>query len=242
MHGFGWRGQLGYIAPSTLERQGPEWYRVVPAGCALITTTLRIAALNEENITRSLGLMDEAVDHLVGTGAEAIYLGGIPPFRWGGAPLVQDVMGRIEQRSGLAAGTDLTALVEGLETLGARSVALISPFEAHLDEFIASYLGDKGIRVHRVPGLGIPRNVDIARLPFAMPHQMARQHREIVEAADAIFIACGRFGSIDGIAAMETDFRRPVITANQAMVWWGLRALQVREPICGFGRLLETLA
>lgn len=239
MSTFGWRGQMGYIAPSTLERQAEEWYQVVPKGCGLLTTTLRIAALDKDNIDRSLGLIDEAVEHLVNTGAGNIYLGGIPPFRWGGHPLVVEVMERIKEKTGLPTSTDLIALSDAIAALDIKSFALISPFEDHLDQFIEDYYKEQGVDVAIIKGVSLKRQIDYAKLPLTIPYDLARKNADLIESVDAIFVACGRFGTIDIIEPMEIDFKKPVLTTNQLMIWWGLRSLQIKQSIKGYGVLLE---
>ena len=236
---FGWRCLMGYIAPSTLERQAQEWYKIVPKGCGFIATTLRIAALDKENIDKSLGLIDEAVGHLVNTGAENIYLGGIPPFRWGGQSLVTEVMERIREKTQLPVSTDLLALIDAITALKIKSFALISPFEDHLDQFIKDYFEQQDIRVSIINGVSLTRQIDYAKLPLTTPYELARKNYSLIKAVDAIFIACGRFGSVDIIEPMEADFGKPVLMCNQLQIWWGLRSLQINEPIKGYGILLE---
>ena len=44
---------------------------------------------------------------------------------------------------------------------------------------------------------------------------------------------------IDVIEAIETDLGKPVVTANQASVWYCLRLMGINDPIEGYGRLMK---
>ncbi|MDX2156297.1 MAG: hypothetical protein SFW09_07285 [Hyphomicrobiaceae bacterium] len=56
--------------------------------------------------------------------------------------------------------------------------------------------------------------------------------------ADCVLIAGTGFRCVGIIEALEADLGRPVVTANQASLWHGLRLSGVRTGIAGYGRLL----
>ena len=47
--------------------------------------------------------------------------------------------------------------------------------------------------------------------------------------------------TIEIIDKLEKDLRVPVVTCVQAAIWNCMRLLDIREPIDGFGRLLENI-
>jgi len=51
----------------------------------------------------------------------------------------------------------------------------------------------------------------------------------------------GNFPTMDWIAAWERQFRKPVITTNQAALWAVLQSMKFALPLPGKGRLLEEL-
>jgi maleate isomerase len=59
--------------------------------------------------------------------------------------------------------------------------------------------------------------------------------------ADAIYIACPRWPTVDIIAALEADTGKPVVAAAAAMVWGALRALKIMDCQSGYGRLMDSL-
>jgi maleate isomerase len=62
--------------------------------------------------------------------------------------------------------------------------------------------------------------------------------RSLPTGADGVVIAGNGFGSAQAAAALETDLSVPVVTANQACVWYFLQTMRTRVPVQGYGRLL----
>ena len=57
--------------------------------------------------------------------------------------------------------------------------------------------------------------------------------------ADGVLIAGTGFRCVGIIDALEADLGRPVVTANQASLWHGLKLSGVAAPVNGYGRLLQ---
>jgi len=51
----------------------------------------------------------------------------------------------------------------------------------------------------------------------------------------------GNFPTINSIAGWEREFKKPVVTTNQASFWAMLQMLKTGDRIPGFGRLLEEV-
>ena len=56
---------------------------------------------------------------------------------------------------------------------------------------------------------------------------------------EAIFISCTNFRTIEIIQTLEEKTSKPVVTSNQATLWYALRKLGLKDEIKGYGRLLE---
>ena len=57
--------------------------------------------------------------------------------------------------------------------------------------------------------------------------------------AEAVFISCSNFRTLDIIEAVERETGKPVITSNQAAMWGSLRGIGDRRVISGAGRLFQ---
>ena len=132
-------------------------------------------------------------------------------------------------------------VVDGLRTLGARNVIAVSPFIEARNLEIKSFLEASGFAVAAIKGLGLTKNIDFASqspdAAYSLAYGAAKAHPE----ADAIYIACPRWPSVDIIAALEADTGKAVVAAPAAMVWGALKALRISDCQPGFGRLMDSL-
>lgn len=55
--------------------------------------------------------------------------------------------------------------------------------------------------------------------------------------ADAVFIGGNGLRAIGAIQRLERKLRRPVLTANQVLLWQALRRLGVAERVARYGRV-----
>jgi len=60
--------------------------------------------------------------------------------------------------------------------------------------------------------------------------------------AQAVFVGGNGFRSVGVIAALEEELARPVLTANQVLLWGMLRAIRSRVSLQGYGRLFTVPA
>jgi len=56
---------------------------------------------------------------------------------------------------------------------------------------------------------------------------------------DGIFVTGGCFRILESLDALEKDMGKPVVMTTAANMWRCLQLVGVKDPICGFGQLLE---
>ena len=57
--------------------------------------------------------------------------------------------------------------------------------------------------------------------------------------ADALFISCTAIRALDVVERIEQAIGKPVVTANQAMIWQSLRLSGCQTTVDGYGELLR---
>lgn len=144
-----------------------------------------------------------------------------------------------ENAGGIPALTSAMAIGEAAQALGLRRVALISPYSEEVNGRARRYFeGKYGLAVAAIEGFAASDSYMIGKLgPENARDAFARIDRPEIE---AFIVPGGNFPTMGSIAGWEGEFKKPVITTNQAVVWAVLHRLGSADTISGVGRLLET--
>ncbi|MEV7340881.1 aspartate/glutamate racemase family protein [Streptomyces sp. NPDC093544] len=116
------------------------------------------------------------------------------------------------------------ALLEALDELGARRIALVTPYTVSVTQSLEEYLSEAGITVTGRAYMGLTSH--IWKVPYREVVEMARA--SVLDSADALFISCTNLPTYDVIPQLEAELRIPVISANQVTMWAALRHLGTR--------------
>jgi maleate isomerase len=129
------------------------------------------------------------------------------------------------------------AAVDALRTLDVQRLALIHPpwFDAELDSLGAAYFEDQGMEVVYHEPCGLPSDQSKVEPEELYEWACARVPAD----AQGVFIGGNGFRAVGVIDALERELDRPVLTANQVLLWAALRAAEAPVPVTGYGRLFN---
>ncbi|MFJ3928638.1 MULTISPECIES: aspartate/glutamate racemase family protein [unclassified Streptomyces] len=116
------------------------------------------------------------------------------------------------------------ALIEALQELGARRIAVLTPYTESVTRALEDFLAQADVAVTGRAFLGLTRH--IWKVPYREVADMAR--RVVSADADALFVSCTNLPTYDVIPQLEAELRMPVVSANQVTMWSALRAIGVR--------------
>jgi len=147
---------------------------------------------------------------------------------------------RMSVGSGAPAITSAQAVGRAARALGARRVALVSPYSDAVSERAARYFKARhGLDPIALEGFRATDAYAIGQLgPEQAREAFARIDRPEIE---AFLVPGGNFPTMPFVAAWEREFKKPVVTTNQASVWAMLRAFNAADRLPDFGRLLAEL-
>lgn len=134
--------------------------------------------------------------------------------------------------------TSAGALVQALELMGARRIAVVAPYMKPLTELVVDYIRNEGFEVVDTRALEISDNLAVGR------HDPARLP-EIVRGMDTgdadviVLSACVQMPSLPAVAYVEAMTGKPVITAAIATTYAMLKALDLPRVVPGAGALLS---
>ena len=147
---------------------------------------------------------------------------------------------RMSAGAGVPAITSAQAVGRAVRALGARRIALVSPYSEAVNARAAQYFKTK----HRLDtialeGFGATDAYAIGKLgPQNAREAFARIDRPEIE---VFVVPGGNFPTMSSVDAWEREFKKPVVTTNQASMWAMLRVFDSADRLPGFGRLLSDV-
>jgi maleate isomerase len=182
--------------------------------------------------------VDEAVELLATAPVSAIGYGFTSSAYVIGAEAEASMVSRLQERAGgvpVVASTD--ASVRALRALGAERLALIQPpwFDAELTDLAATYFRTQQFDVRFCASAELQSD-QRAIEPESLHDWVTTR---VPDDAEAICIGGNGFRAVGTIEAMERDLNRPVVTANQALLWGLLASVQKTSRPNGYGQLFS---
>lgn len=238
---YGARGRIGLITLASDTSVLPEYTRLLPAGVAVypapivlprgeVTPAALAEMLADDQLERAAALLTWAgVDAIVFACTSGSLVHGIGWDR--------ELIGRIERASGKPATTTTTAVLAALHAVGARTLAIATPYIDEVNAIERRFFEASGFRVAGMAGLGCGTDAEIGRLDPA--DAIALVAGVDSTEADTVFISCTNFHCLPAVAALERRLGKPVVTSNLAGAWAALRRIGVEDAIPGYGRLLS---
>ncbi len=144
-----------------------------------------------------------------------------------------------EARPGIACTTPITAALAGFEALGARRIALLTPYVDEINQMMRRYIEERGVGVPVMGSFNHENDLEVARIsPTSIRAAVLDlgRHADV----DAVFISCTSLRLVDAVESLEADLGKPVTSSNHALAWHCLRLAGYSDPLPGFGRLLST--
>lgn len=127
------------------------------------------------------------------------------------------------------------AMVDAARLLGAERAFLVSPpwFDARLTELGRQYFVSAGLDVAAAASADLPS--DQRSITPGPLHAWVVANTP--EEAEVVIIGGNGFRSVGVIDALELDLYRPVVTANQALLWACVTRAGSSARVVGYGRL-----
>jgi maleate isomerase len=183
--------------------------------------------------------VDTAVDQLVGLAPRVILFAFTSSSYAFGAEADKAVRARLERHSRkIPVLFTCPAATEALRVLGARRLALIHPpwFTEEMNAQGVNYFQAKGFEVVRSTRISPSRS--FTEVPPRELYEWTK--RNVPNQAEAVFVGGNGLRAIGAIHALEEGLRKPVLTANQVLLWQALRTAGVASKVTQYGRVFSA--
>lgn len=132
------------------------------------------------------------------------------------------VAGMVEAGAPIAVTTS-GAVTAAAHALGARKMAVVTPYDEAVGAKLRVYLNEAGVEVTAHNDMCLTGR--IWTVPYEVTADLAR--RSAQSGGDAVFLSCTNLRTYDLIASLERELGVPVLTANQVTMWAVLAAAGV---------------
>lgn len=152
----------------------------------------------------------------------------------------EQITKRMSEAAGVPAVTSARAIGLAVRALGARRIALVSPFPIPVLERAKSHYTDKyGLEVVALESFSGADSIIYPTLgPDEARDAIARTDRPEIE---VFVVPAGNLPTMSFVPRWERAVGKPVISTNQAALWAMLQIMRVDEKLPGLGRLLEEM-
>lgn len=184
--------------------------------------------------------VDDAIGLLSTAPVQAIGYGFTSSAYVIGATGEDAMIARLRDRAGgLPVVAPCAAAVTALHAMGAVRLAVLSPpwFDAELHDLGCDYYGAAGFDVDFSASCDLPSSQSMIT-PEDL-HDWVLAH--VPDTVDAVTIGGNGFRAVGVIEALESKLGRPVLTANQVLLW-AMMAAAGADPhlVNGYGRVFGT--
>jgi maleate isomerase len=242
--------RIGQIVPSsntTMETEIPEMLRarerVEPERFTFHSSRMRMKKVTREELQAMDAESDRCAAELADARVDVVgyaCLVAIMSMGRGYHCQSQNRLQQVTANEGHAVPvvTSAGALVDGLKTIGAKKVAMVSPYLKPLTKLVADYIEAEGVEVIDTISLEIADNVEVGRRD---PMALVDIYKGLkYEGADAIVLSsCVQMPSLAAIPVVERECGLPVITAAASTTYQMLKRLGLEAYAPNAGALLS---
>jgi maleate isomerase len=245
---MGWRARIGLVYPDDSDSDD-DYYTMVPPDVT-VHVSRNYAPWTEdtiESVTMQLqdGYIEEAAKLLAPIQCDSVGYACSSGSFVGGPGYDKKIIALLEDVTGSPATTGTTACSKALRALGVTRVAVATPYEKERNEILREVLAADGFEIVSFEAIRVPKEVrdfyESVGLGLAniLSPEMAYRLGKKADCSEAqgVLIACTSFRTEPMIEPLERDLGKPVVTANQAVMWDSVRLAGVQARVNGLGSL-----
>lgn len=121
-------------------------------------------------------------------------------------------------RPGVAVTNPITAVKARLQSLNAKRIALLTPYEPQVSNAMSEHLQASGFEITRFGAFGEKQEAKVVRIDRASVCAAIESIGSTKE-CDCVFASCTNLRTLDLIDEMAEKIGKPVISSNSALGW-----------------------
>ncbi|MDD1795168.1 aspartate/glutamate racemase family protein [Enterovibrio makurazakiensis] len=232
------RTHIGLVQLSTDHSLEMDWAKLLGTQAAVFSS----------RVYYSSEMTPEALDNIangIGEASDLIAYGlpmDVMAFGCTSATIIigEERVGQLltQNRGNIPTTNPWTAAKAAFKRLGAKKIAVFSPYPTDVNFPLYQQLTEAGFDVVRLGSLGIERDTDITTVSRESMLEALENMLPDCD-ADLVFMSCTNLRVLDHIKEIEDRFGIPVVCSNSAMFWHAMHLSGNIASCPGFGRLLN---
>ena len=228
---LGHRAIIGVMTPAMNTVVQPELELLRPEG---VTNQMQRFRLGGVDISDDLS---EEAGKLLDCNPAAIAVGLTTDAGAGGPEKLNAKCAKLSAALGIPILNASFADYAALNVLGAKRVAIVTPFNAEVDAVVKANTEAAGFEVVAIKGTNAPSLPEICETSLS-------EIRDVFATVastdcDAILQVGTALPVVGLIAELEDAHGRAIVACNAAVYWQTLRTAGINDPVHGYGQLLE---
>ena len=234
---YGRRGRIGLVVPANNLVIEPEFWSVLPPGVAAYSTRVMAKGdLTPAAVRQMEAAVDDAVAAIAATGVDVIaYCDMVTTFIME-AGWNEHAVERIHERTGIPALSAWTALRDALAQIGARRIALGTPYPRAIHELAPPFFRERGFELSSHATLDILAMRDVPTIDRTKLEAFVRTLD--VRGCDALVLLATDLPTFTCLNDLESALGLPILSSNQTLLWRALKTLD-QTPNLPLGRLFR---
>jgi maleate isomerase len=237
---LGWKAKIAILLPAHDTGYGSYEFQVLcPEGVVTLETRVMGGNLTTDELKKMRADALHGAELLACAGPVVIcYIGTAACFVLG-VEGEKALMNEIEDRTGIKAAAGGDSVARGFKALGVKRISLYVPTNAEITKMSVKYFEDQGLEVKDCLSLGEESIANINRIsPWEHYGNMMKVYKRCPD-VEGIFVTGGCQRVLEMLETVEKDTGIPFVMTTAANMWRCLQLAGVKDPVHGFGQLLE---
>jgi maleate cis-trans isomerase len=218
--------KVGLMVPvnnTTMERELPAW---LPAGstCRRVGIPRGKGMLTAETLPAYIGEALALAREFAADGVDLVAYGCTAAGFLAGPERDAAIAAELKAVTGKPVVTTASAMTAVLLYIGARRIALVTPYQDFVNKRLRAFIEQSGIAVDALASFDAQTVDELAAIT---PAQIAARAREVMRrGCDALFIACSQLPTREILPGLERDLGCPVWSSIRATAWHALQKVE----------------
>jgi len=232
--------KVGLILPSVNVLIEPEFYKLNLKGISFYTTRVMLKKTTAEQLIRMEKDLEYASELIASVRPNVVVYACTSGSFIRGVEWDNKIIEKINIATNCPAITASFAISDALKYLNIKKIAIFTPYINEINVKEKIYFENNGFNVMNIKGMNI---VDAEKLHSQTPEDIFKFiiDQDVVSEAEGVLVSCTDFRAMETIDKLEKYLDKPVVTSNQAILWWLLKTVGYKIKFKEKGLLLRKL-